>query len=48
MLSEVRKSQKLQTRIIHPKIKHNLGAVDYFIPHSHQNLSCLKSGVDYS
>ena len=31
ILSEVAKSQKLQTRIIPPKIKHNLGAVDYFI-----------------
>ena len=30
ILSEVHKSQKLQTRIIPPKIKHNLGAVDYF------------------
>ena len=30
ILSEVHKSQKFQTRIIPPKIMHNLGAVDYF------------------
>ena len=29
-LSEIHKSQKLQTQIIPPKIKHDLRAVDYF------------------
>ena len=31
ILPEVHKLQKLQTRIIHPKIKHNLGAVDHLM-----------------
>ena len=30
ILSEVRKSKRLQTRIILPKINHNPGVVDYF------------------
>ena len=30
ILPEIHKSQKLQTRCIPGKIKHNLGAVDYF------------------
>ena len=36
------------TLIILQNMLHRLNPVERIIPHSHQNLSCLRSGVDYS